>query len=96
MKIIDLNADGGIGANSLYVQLGDFHLVKFLDAEKRMLVRRVLVIELMLDQARQAAKFGEKLSQQADLMHRAQRRGDVPSFVQYFQKRFAHMRVFQE
>src|SRR5882757_5159451 len=27
MKIIDLNADGGIGANSLYVQLGDFHLV---------------------------------------------------------------------
>ena len=27
MKLIDLNADGGIGANSLYVQLGDFHLV---------------------------------------------------------------------
>ncbi len=27
MKIIDLNSDGGIGANSLYIQLGDFHLV---------------------------------------------------------------------
>jgi len=27
MKLIDLNRDGGIGANSLYVQLGDFHLV---------------------------------------------------------------------
>ena len=27
MKIIDLNRDGGIGANSLYLQLGDFHLV---------------------------------------------------------------------
>lgn len=27
MKIIDLNRDGGIGANSLYIQLGDFHLV---------------------------------------------------------------------
>jgi len=27
MKIIDLNSSGGIGANSLYVQLGDFHLV---------------------------------------------------------------------
>jgi Cft2 family RNA processing exonuclease len=27
MKIIDLNSDGGIGANSLYVQIGDFHLV---------------------------------------------------------------------
>ncbi len=27
MKLIDLNADGGIGANSLYVQIGDFHLV---------------------------------------------------------------------
>lgn len=27
MKIIDLNPDGGIGANSMYVQLGDFHLV---------------------------------------------------------------------
>ncbi len=27
MKLIDLNAAGGIGANSLYVQLGDFHLV---------------------------------------------------------------------
>jgi len=27
MKIIDLNASGGIGANSMYVQLGDFHLV---------------------------------------------------------------------
>jgi Cft2 family RNA processing exonuclease len=27
MKLIDLNSDGGIGANSLYVQLGDFHLV---------------------------------------------------------------------
>jgi Cft2 family RNA processing exonuclease len=27
MKLIDLNPDGGIGANSLYVQLGDFHLV---------------------------------------------------------------------
>ena len=27
MKLIDLNADGGIGANSLYVRLGDFHLV---------------------------------------------------------------------
>ena len=27
MKLIDLNADGGIGANSLYLQLGDFHLV---------------------------------------------------------------------
>ncbi len=27
MKIIDLNSDGGIGANSMYVQLGDFHLV---------------------------------------------------------------------
>lgn len=27
MKLIDLNGDGGIGANSLYVQLGDFHLV---------------------------------------------------------------------
>lgn len=27
MKIIDLNGSGGIGANSLYVQLGDFHLV---------------------------------------------------------------------
>lgn len=27
MKIIDLNRDGGIGANSLYLQIGDFHLV---------------------------------------------------------------------
>ncbi len=27
MKIIDLNSDGGIGANSMYVQLGNFHLV---------------------------------------------------------------------
>ena len=27
MKIIDLNRDGGIGANSLYCQIGDFHLV---------------------------------------------------------------------
>jgi Cft2 family RNA processing exonuclease len=27
MKLIDLNRDGGIGANSLYCQLGDFHLV---------------------------------------------------------------------
>ena len=27
MKLIDLNADGGIGANSLYVPIGDFHLV---------------------------------------------------------------------
>jgi Cft2 family RNA processing exonuclease len=27
MKLIDLNADGGIGANSLYLQLGDFHMV---------------------------------------------------------------------
>ena len=27
MKLIDLNPDGGIGANSLYVQIGDFHLV---------------------------------------------------------------------
>ena len=27
MKLIDLNADGGIGANSLYLQFGDFHLV---------------------------------------------------------------------
>ncbi len=27
MKLIDLNSDGGIGANSLYLQLGDFHFV---------------------------------------------------------------------
>lgn len=27
MKFIDLNRDGGIGANSLYVQLGDFNLL---------------------------------------------------------------------
>ncbi|MDP1578866.1 MAG: MBL fold metallo-hydrolase [Candidatus Didemnitutus sp.] len=27
MKIIDLNRDGGIGANSLYCQLGNFHFV---------------------------------------------------------------------
>ncbi|HET7534931.1 MAG TPA: MBL fold metallo-hydrolase, partial [Candidatus Didemnitutus sp.] len=27
MKLIDLNRDGGIGANSLYCQLGDFHFV---------------------------------------------------------------------
>jgi Cft2 family RNA processing exonuclease len=27
MKLIDLNRDGGIGASSLYLQLGDFHLV---------------------------------------------------------------------
>ena len=27
MKLIDLNSDGGIGANSLYIQLGDFHCV---------------------------------------------------------------------
>ena len=27
MKLIDLNSDGGIGANSLYCQLGDFHFV---------------------------------------------------------------------
>lgn len=27
MKLIDLNRDGGIGANSLYVRLGDFHLL---------------------------------------------------------------------
>ncbi|MSU45981.1 MAG: MBL fold metallo-hydrolase [Lacunisphaera sp.] len=27
MKLIDLNPDGGIGANSLYCQIGDFHLV---------------------------------------------------------------------
>lgn len=27
MKFIDLNRDGGIGANSLYCQLGDFHFV---------------------------------------------------------------------
>ena len=27
MKLIDLNSDGGIGANSLYLQLGDFHLI---------------------------------------------------------------------
>ena len=27
MKLIDLNRDGGIGANSLYVQLGDLHLL---------------------------------------------------------------------
>jgi Cft2 family RNA processing exonuclease len=27
MKLIDLNRDGGIGANSMYCQLGDFHFV---------------------------------------------------------------------
>ncbi|MFZ5496020.1 MAG: MBL fold metallo-hydrolase [Verrucomicrobiota bacterium] len=27
MKLIDLNGAGGIGANSLYLQIGDFHLV---------------------------------------------------------------------
>ncbi len=27
MKLIDLNRDGGIGANSLYCQIGDFHFV---------------------------------------------------------------------
>jgi Cft2 family RNA processing exonuclease len=27
MKLIDLNSDGGIGANSLYLQIGDFHLL---------------------------------------------------------------------
>ena len=27
MKLIDLNSQGGIGANSLYLQIGDFHLV---------------------------------------------------------------------
>ena len=27
MKLIDLNRDGGIGANSLYVQLGDLRLL---------------------------------------------------------------------
>lgn len=27
MKLIDLNRDGGIGANSLYLQLGNFHLL---------------------------------------------------------------------
>ena len=27
MKLTDLNRHGGIGANSLYLQLGDFHLV---------------------------------------------------------------------
>ncbi|MDD3181128.1 MAG: MBL fold metallo-hydrolase [Opitutaceae bacterium] len=27
MKLIDLNPDGGIGANSMYLRLGDFHLL---------------------------------------------------------------------
>ena len=35
MKLIDLNSAGGIGANSLYVQIGDFHV-----PDDRLFVRR--------------------------------------------------------
>ena len=77
-------------------RLGVPHLVQLLQADQGVFVRRVLVIELVLHQAGQAAELGQEFSQQADFVHHAQRRRDVAALVQDFQKRFPHMRVAQK
>ena len=73
--------------------LGFPDAVHLFEADQRVLVGGVLMIKLVLHQAGQPAELGEVFAQQADLVHRAQDRGDVAALVEDFQERFAHMRV---
>jgi hypothetical protein len=61
-----------------------------------MLVRRVLMIELVLHQARELPKFGHVLPKQPHFVHPPQNRRHIPALIENFQERLAHMLVMEE
>ena len=61
-----------------------------------MLIRGVLVVELVLNQAGELAELGDVFSQQIHLVHRSQDRRDVAALVHDFQEGRAHVLVVDE
>ena len=65
--------------------------IELLEAHERMLVSRVLMIELVLNQAGQLAEFGNVFAKQPHFMHGTQDRRHVSTLVENFEKRFTHV-----
>ena len=59
-----------------------------------MLVRSVLMIKLVLDQAGQFSKFGQISSEKSHLVHGPEDWRDVSALVEDFKKSFVDMFVF--
>ena len=93
-NVFDLLRDLGIGG--VRRGLGVPDVVELFDADQRVFVGRVLMVELVLHKAGEAAEFRQELPQQAHLMHRPQHGGDVAPLVEDLQERCAHPRVAQE
>jgi len=75
-------------------RLPDF--VELFQADQRVLVGRVLMIEFMLHQAGELAELGDVFAEQVHLVHRPQNRGDFPAPFQDGQERFADVFVVQK
>ena len=71
-------------------------LVEFLEADERVLVRRVGVKKLVLHEAGHPAELRNVASQQIDLVHGTQGGGDVAALVENLEKRLVVFRVVDE
>src|SRR5436309_1563558 len=56
--------------------------IELLETNQRVFVSRVLMVKLMLNQARQLAEFRDIRSQKVHFMHRAKDRRDVPPLIE--------------
>src|SRR6185369_11851329 len=70
--------------------------VKLFETKQRVLISRILMIELVLDETGQLAELRNVFAEQSDFMHRPQNRGYIPTLVQDFEEGFPHVFVGQE
>ena len=76
--------------------LGFPDFVELFEADQRVFVGGVLMVKLVLHQARQFAEFGNVFAEQIHLVHRAQNRRDFAAPFEDGQERFAHVLVVQK
>lgn len=71
-------------------------LVEFGEADEGMLVGRVLVIELVLDEAGEFAELGDVFAEETDLVHGPEDGGDVAALVEDFEEGLVDVFVAEE
>ena len=69
VRVLDLQKQSAVDL-APWIGLGD-QLIQLFDAAQRVLVGRVAVEELMLDQAVERAKLGQIMPKEADAVHLA-------------------------
>ena len=62
-------------------------LVHLFETAQRVLVNRVVMIKIVLDEQINAPEFRQKAREKADLVHQAQDVADAPSSPEQFEKR---------